>query len=77
MAKAEELEARIRAAKMMSQGISYSQVVEAQTPVHVAPAPNLAPAPAPAPAPRIVRTALTRDKAIAIFLETSERLQLR
>jgi hypothetical protein len=29
MAKAEELKARIRAAKMMSQGISYSQVVQA------------------------------------------------
>jgi hypothetical protein len=68
-AKAEELKARIRAAKMMSQGISYSQVVQAQTPVHVAPA--------PAPAPRIVRTALTPDKAITIFLETIKRLQLR
>jgi hypothetical protein len=50
-AKAEELKARIRAAKMMSQGISYSQVVQAQTPVHVAPAPTMAPAPAPGPGP--------------------------
>jgi hypothetical protein len=41
-AMAEELKARIRAAKMMSQGISYSQVVQAQAPVHVAPAPTSA-----------------------------------
>jgi hypothetical protein len=48
-AMAEELKARIRAAKMMLQGISYSQVVQAQAPVYVAPAP--APAMAPALAP--------------------------
>jgi hypothetical protein len=67
----------IRAAKMMLQGISYSQVVQAQAPVHIAPAPTLAPASALAPAPLVVRTALTPDKAIAIFLETIGRLQLR
>ena len=79
-AKAEELKARIRTAKMMSQGISYSQVVQAQAPVHIAPAPTLAPAPAPAPAPtqvapRVVRTALTPDKAIMILLDAVDRLQ--
>jgi hypothetical protein len=72
-AKAEELKARIRVAKMMSQGISYSQLVQAQEPVHVTPAPTSA----PAPAPRIVRTALTPDEAITIFLDTIGRLQLR
>jgi hypothetical protein len=72
-AKAEELKARIRAVKMMSQGISYSQVVQAQAPVHFASAPTLA----PAPAPHVVRTALTPDEAIAKFLETIGRLQLR
>jgi hypothetical protein len=53
-AMAEELKARIRAAKMMSQGISYSQVVQAHAPVHVVPAPTsaLAQARAPAPTPR-------------------------
>jgi hypothetical protein len=75
-AMAEELKTRIRAAKMMLQGVSYSQVVQAQAPVYVAPAPTSTLALAPAPAPRIVRTALTPDKAIAIFLETIERLQL-
>jgi hypothetical protein len=38
-AMAEELKARIRAAKMMTQGVSYSQVVQAQAPLYVAPAP--------------------------------------
>jgi hypothetical protein len=71
-AMGKELKARIRAAKMMSQGISYSQVMQAQAPVHVTPAPNSAPAPAPC----IVRTALTPDKAIAIFLDTIGQLQL-
>jgi hypothetical protein len=66
----------------MSQGVSYSQVVQAHAPVYVAPAPTLAPAPAldlaPAPVPpRIVRTALTSDEAITILLETVERLQQR
>jgi hypothetical protein len=75
-AMAEELKARIRAAKMMSQGVSYSQVVQAQAPVYVAPAPTLAPAPAKAPAPPcIVQTALTPDEAITIFLETIKQLQ--
>jgi hypothetical protein len=71
---AEELKARIRAAKMMSQGVSYSQVVQALAPVYVAPAPTMAPAPVP---PRIVRTALTPDEAITILLETVKRLQQR
>jgi hypothetical protein len=79
-AMAEELKARIRAVKMMLQRVSYSQVVQAHAPVHVAPAPTSAPAPAPAPAlapvpPRIVRTALTPDEAIRILLETVEWLQ--
>jgi hypothetical protein len=50
-ALAEELKARIRTAKMMLQGILYSQVVQAHAPVNVAPAPTSAPAPAPAQAP--------------------------
>jgi hypothetical protein len=80
-AVAEELKATIREAKMMSQGVSYSQVVQAQALVYIAPAPTLAPAPAPAPAlapatPRIVGTALTPDEAIEIFLETIEQLQI-
>jgi hypothetical protein len=75
-AMAEELKARIRAAKMMWQGVSYSQVVQTHAPVYVAPAPTSAPALIPAPVPlRIVRTALTPDKAIKILLETVERLQ--
>jgi hypothetical protein len=81
-AMAEELKARIRASKMMSQGVSYSQVVQAHAPVQVAPAPTSAPAPAPALAPapapvlqRMVKTALTPDKATRILLETVERLQ--
>jgi hypothetical protein len=92
--RAEELKARIRTQKMMSQGFTYSQVAQAQAPAHVAPrrvdpapapAPAQAPAPAPAPDPdpalaqvvRVVRTALTPDKAIAIFEETVEQLRLR
>jgi hypothetical protein len=52
-AMAEELKARIRAAKMMSQGVSYSQVVQAQAPVYVAQAPTSAPArPQTQPQPR-------------------------
>jgi hypothetical protein len=78
---AEELKVRIRAQKMMSQGILYSLVAQAQAPVYVAPAPSLAPALAPAPAPalaqRIVRTALTPDEAVTIFMETIERLRLQ
>jgi hypothetical protein len=54
-AMAEELKARIRAAKMMSQGVPYSQVVQAQAPVYVAPAQALAPAPAPALDPPLHR----------------------
>jgi hypothetical protein len=64
-ALAEELKARIRTAKMMSQGVSYSQMVQAHAPVHVMPAPTSAPAPAPAStpvAPRISRTALTSKR---------------
>jgi hypothetical protein len=75
-AMAEELKARIRAVKMMLQGVSYSQVVQAHAPVHLAPDPTSAPAPALAPVPpRIVRTALTPDEAIRILLETVEWLQ--
>jgi hypothetical protein len=79
-ALAEELKASIRTAKMMSQDVTYSQVVQAITPVHVTPALTSATAPAPAPAPtavapRIVRTALTPDEAIMILLETVKRLQ--
>jgi hypothetical protein len=81
-ALAEELKARIRTAKMMSQGVSYSQMVQAHAPVHVMPAQTsaLAPAPAPAPAPaqvapRVVRTALTPDEAIRILLDAVDRLQ--
>jgi hypothetical protein len=73
---AKELKARIRAAKMMSQGVSYSQVVQAHAPVYITPAPTSAPAPAPA-TPRIVRTALTQDEGIKILLETVKRLQQR
>jgi hypothetical protein len=76
-ALAEELKATVRAAKMMLRGVSYSQVVQAQAPIYVAPAQTSAPAPAPASAPRIVRTALTPNEAIAIFLETIKRLQIR
>jgi hypothetical protein len=51
MAMAEELKARIRTAKLMSQGVSYSQMVQAHAPAPtLAPALALAPAPAPAPA---------------------------
>jgi hypothetical protein len=86
MAFAEELKVRIRTEKMMSQGVLYSQMVQAHAPVHVMPdptsAPALAPARAPAPAPaltqvapRIVRTALTLDKAIRILLDAVDRLQ--
>jgi hypothetical protein len=89
-AMAEELKARIRMAKMMLQGVSYSQMVQAHAPAHVmpaptsalAPAPALAPTPAPAPAPnptsvapRIVRNALTPDEAIRILLDAVDRLQ--
>jgi hypothetical protein len=73
-AMAKEIKARIRAAKMMLQGVSYSQVVQAHAPVYVAPAPTSAPALVP---PRIVRTALSPDEAITILLETVERLQQR
>jgi hypothetical protein len=56
--RAEELKARIRATKMMSQGITYSQMVEGpphrdRVQAHIA--------------PRAVRTALTLDGAIAIL----------
>jgi hypothetical protein len=85
-ALAEELKARIRTAKMMSQGVSYSQMVQAHAPVHVMPAPTLAPAPARAPASapapastpvalRIDRTALTPDEAVRILLDVVDRLQ--
>jgi hypothetical protein len=63
--RAKELKARIRATKMMSQGISYSQMVEGpphRVPAHVA--------------PRSVRTALTPDGAIAILEEAVKRLRL-
>jgi hypothetical protein len=81
--RTEEPKARIRAQKMMSQGFTYSQVVEGpavpprRAPAHVAPR-GVDPAPAPPPAhvPRILRTALTPDEAIAIFEDTIERLRL-
>jgi hypothetical protein len=63
--RAEELKARIRATKMMSQGISYSQMVEGpphRVPAHVA--------------PRAVQTALNPDGAIAILEDALERLRL-
>jgi hypothetical protein len=78
--RAEELKARIRAQKMMSQGFTYSQVVEGpalpphRVPTHVAP--RVVPAPAPAHVPHIVRTALTPDEALAIFKDTIKRLRL-
>jgi hypothetical protein len=62
---AEELKARIRATKLMSQGITYSQMAEG--PPHRVPAQV---------APRAVRTALTPDAAIAILKDTVERLRL-
>jgi hypothetical protein len=82
-ALAEELKARIRTAKMMSQGVSYSQLAQAPAPVHIMPAPTSTPAPAPAPAPAlapnptsvapgIVRTALTQDEAIRILLDADQ-----
>jgi hypothetical protein len=77
-ALAEELKARIRTAKMMSQGVSYSQMVQAHAPVHAMPAPTSARAPAPAStpvAPRIARTALTPDEAVRILLDVVDRLQ--
>jgi hypothetical protein len=82
--RAEELKTRIRTQNMMLQGFTYSQVVEGpavthhRAPAHVAPC-HVDPAPPPAQAqvPRVVRTALTPDKAIAIFEETIERLRLR
>jgi hypothetical protein len=80
--RVEKLKARIRMKKMMSQGFTYSQVVEGSAvpprwaPAHVAPH-RVDHARAPAPVPRVaVRTALTPDKAIAIFEETIERLRL-
>jgi hypothetical protein len=65
--RAEALKARIRATKMMSQGISYRQMVEGpppqdRIPDHVA--------------PRAVRTALTQDGAIAILEDAVKRLRL-
>jgi hypothetical protein len=76
-AMAKELKARIRTAKLMSQGVSYSQMVQAR-----APAPTSAPAPAPAPAPalapvvpRTARNALTPNKAVRILLDVVDRLQ--
>jgi hypothetical protein len=65
--QAEELKARIRATKMMSQGVTYSQMVEApphrdRVPAHIA--------------PRAVRTALTPDGAIAILEDAVKRLRL-
>jgi hypothetical protein len=86
---AEELKARIRAAKMMSQGVTDSQVVEGpadpspphRVPTHVVPfvvrtafSPDGA---IPAHVlPRVVRTALTPDGAIAILKDTIERLRI-
>jgi hypothetical protein len=67
--QAEELKARIRATKMMSQGITYSQMVEGLPHRHRDRVPaNVA--------PRAVRTALTPDGAIAILEDAVERLRL-
>jgi hypothetical protein len=86
-AMAEELKARIRMAKLMLQGVSYSQMVQAHAPAPTsapALAPALAPAPAPAPAPasdptsvapRTARNALTPDEAVRILLDVVDRLQ--
>jgi hypothetical protein len=76
-AMAEELKARIRTAKLMSQGVSYSQMVQTHAPApRSAPALALAPAPAPAPvAPRTARNALTPDEAVRILLDVVDRLQ--
>jgi hypothetical protein len=63
--RAEELKARIRATKLMLQGITYSKMVEG--PHHRVPAQV---------APRDVRTALTPDGAIAILEDTVKRLRL-
>jgi hypothetical protein len=63
--RAEELKERIKATKMMLQGITYSQMVEGppyRVPDQVAPC--------------AVRTALTPDAAIAILEDTVERLRL-
>jgi hypothetical protein len=81
-----ELKARIRAQKMMLQGVTFSQVVEGPTapphrvPSHVVPrvvrtALTLDRA-ILAQVPRVVRTALTPDGAIAILEDTIERLRL-
>jgi hypothetical protein len=85
--RAEELKARIRAHRMMSQGILFSQVAPTQVPAYVAAtsAPARAPAPAPAQAPALAlapvqcvnQADLTLDEAIAIFQETIERLRLQ
>jgi hypothetical protein len=64
---AEELKARFRAAKMMSQGVTFNQVVEGPAAPHRVPTHVV---------PRIVRTALTPDGAIAILKDTIERLRL-
>jgi hypothetical protein len=64
--RAEELKARIKATKMMLQGLTYSQVVEGPVvPPHV-PA-NIAPR---------TRPALTPDGAIAILEDAIGRLQI-
>jgi hypothetical protein len=82
--RAEELKARIRTQKMMSQGFTYSQLVVGpaathhRAPAHVAPS-RVDPALATASAQelRVVRTALTPEEGRAIFEETIKRLRLR
>jgi hypothetical protein len=64
--RAKELKARIRATKMMLQGITCSQMVEGR-PTHQVPAHVV---------PLAVRTALTPDGAIAILEDTIKRLRL-
>jgi hypothetical protein len=83
--RAEELIARIRAQKMMLQGVMFSQVVEGPAAPHWVPTHTvprnvrtaLTPDGAiPAHVPRVVQTSLNLDGAIAILKDTIERLRL-
>jgi hypothetical protein len=75
-ANTEELKARIRAAKMMSQGVTYSQVVGGpvvppQLPAHIAPRSRSSTS-----QQQQARPALTPDGAIAILEEAIRRLRI-